>query len=312
MDADDELFGVASDATVSDDEINASFDLQQISETQIENNLSEKNKHPNCSTNEADESDATISDSSCTHTDNELDETGGNGSNTEGEVEQPISLEEEKERWESHALLMKGLWKTDHSQWLERSKKDWRELRRKRRHDSRHSNNFNFISLFANEVSNPDRTNNLRPQKTGLKHTRSTYAHIQADSGFAAKVELVREQAKQKLIQQAKVKVMLKGGGLKVLLREGLVESGDDKLYIQYLNQTFRASLSENGCIVYSGQSFSSPSAWSIFVKRLANPSKKADDGWKSVKYTPTGQTLEAIKDRLHEVYIMHNFKCGS
>jgi hypothetical protein len=30
---------------------------------------------------------------------------------------------------------------------------------------------------------------------------------------------------------------------------------------------------------------FTSPSAFSIFVKRLFVPSRKADDGWKSVLY---------------------------
>ena len=30
---------------------------------------------------------------------------------------------------------------------------------------------------------------------------------------------------------------------------------------------------------------FESPSAFSIFLKRLINPARKADDGWKTVKY---------------------------
>ena len=33
------------------------------------------------------------------------------------------------------------------------------------------------------------------------------------------------------------------------------------------------------------GQTFESPSAFSIHIKRLVNPSRKADDGWKTVKY---------------------------
>lgn len=34
-----------------------------------------------------------------------------------------------------------------------------------------------------------------------------------------------------------------------------------------------------------AGQSFESPSAFSIRVKRKLNPERKADDGWKAVKY---------------------------
>lgn len=39
---------------------------------------------------------------------------------------------------------------------------------------------------------------------------------------------------------------------------------------------------------------FESPSAFSIFLKRLINPSRKADDGWKTVKYN--GRFLEQFK----------------
>lgn len=39
---------------------------------------------------------------------------------------------------------------------------------------------------------------------------------------------------------------------------------------------------------------FESPSAFSIFLKRLVNPSRKADDGWKTVKYN--GRFLEQFK----------------
>lgn len=65
------------------------------------------------------------------------------------------------------------------------------------------------------------------------------------------------------------------------------------------MQQTFVADLDEQGFILWEQLKFVTPSAWSIHVKRLANPSKKADDGWKSIKYTPTGETLEVFKDRL-------------
>ena len=34
-----------------------------------------------------------------------------------------------------------------------------------------------------------------------------------------------------------------------------------------------------------AGMVFESPSAFSIYIKRLVNPTRKADDGWKAVKY---------------------------
>lgn len=45
-----------------------------------------------------------------------------------------------------------------------------------------------------------------------------------------------------------------------------------------------------------NGQSltFESPSAFSIYLKRLINPARKADDGWKTVKYG--GKFLEHYK----------------
>lgn len=49
-------------------------------------------------------------------------------------------------------------------------------------------------------------------------------------------------------------------------------------------------------CPTAPGQRFESPSAFAIFIKRLSNPTRKADDGWKSVKYA--GKVLEYYKDR--------------
>lgn len=44
---------------------------------------------------------------------------------------------------------------------------------------------------------------------------------------------------------------------------------------------------------------YESPSAFSIAVKRQINPSRKADDGWKTVKYQ--GKFLEFYKKKLQE-----------
>ena len=53
-------------------------------------------------------------------------------------------------------------------------------------------------------------------------------------------------------------------------------------------------------CIVQvkgTDMTFESPSAFSIFLKRLINPARKADDGWKTVKFG--GKFLEAYKIEL-------------
>lgn len=42
---------------------------------------------------------------------------------------------------------------------------------------------------------------------------------------------------------------------------------------------------------------FDSPSAFSIYVKRTVNPTRKADDGWKSIKYQ--GKYLDYYKLQL-------------
>ena len=45
------------------------------------------------------------------------------------------------------------------------------------------------------------------------------------------------------------------------------------------------ADLKPSGEIAFEGKVFRSPSAFSVYVKRKVNPSRKADDGWTSVKY---------------------------
>ena len=56
-----------------------------------------------------------------------------------------------------------------------------------------------------------------------------------------------------------------------------------------YKGQTQLASLLEDGRIVTAvgGKelTFESPSSFSIYMKRLVNPARKADDGWKTVRY---------------------------
>lgn len=88
---------------------------------------------------------------------------------------------------------------------------------------------------------------------------------------------------------------------LKLLIEEGLVEPGEDVLSVEYRGVTYLATLETTGRIVCTvegeRQTFESPSAFSVFVKRLLNPTRKADDGWKTVKYQ--GHLLEHYKAEL-------------
>ena len=44
------------------------------------------------------------------------------------------------------------------------------------------------------------------------------------------------------------------------------------------------ADLGPGGEIIFEGQQFKSPSAFSVHVKRKQNPGRKADDGWYAQK----------------------------
>ena len=68
---------------------------------------------------------------------------------------------------------------------------------------------------------------------------------------------------------------------LKMLVESGHMQAGPDALWISYLNKTWSAELDAEGVIKFEGNEYNSPSAWAIFCKRIANPGKKADDGWK-------------------------------
>uniref|UniRef100_A0A4W4GPW3 MPN domain-containing protein n=1 Tax=Electrophorus electricus TaxID=8005 RepID=A0A4W4GPW3_ELEEL len=87
-----------------------------------------------------------------------------------------------------------------------------------------------------------------------------------------------------------------RGITLRVLLKDGLVESGDGVLSIHYLGKNFVGDLLTDGKIrwVETGQIFNSPSAWATHCKRLVNPAKKSGCGWASVRYR--GQKLAQYK----------------
>ena len=79
------------------------------------------------------------------------------------------------------------------------------------------------------------------------------------------------------------------GVSLMMLIDDGLLTPGTDNLLVEYKSMTSTGSLLPDGritCTIKGQQHiFESPSAFSIFIKRLANPTRKADDGWKTIKY---------------------------
>jgi hypothetical protein len=94
-----------------------------------------------------------------------------------------------------------------------------------------------------------------------------------------------------------------RGGGitLRTLVEEGILAPGENVLTMEYKGTQQAASLAPDGRIVTSlggrALAFDSPSAFSIYFKRLINPTRKADDGWKTVKYA--GKLLETYKGEL-------------
>ena len=91
---------------------------------------------------------------------------------------------------------------------------------------------------------------------------------------------------------------------LKMLVESGHMRAGPEALWISYLNKTWSASLDSEGVIRFEGKDYNSPSAWAIFCKRIANPGKKADDGWKSVRY---GDVDGPMLDQLKQAYLGGN-----
>ncbi|EFN51862.1 hypothetical protein CHLNCDRAFT_139765 [Chlorella variabilis] len=89
-----------------------------------------------------------------------------------------------------------------------------------------------------------------------------------------------------------------KGGiTLRLLIEEGILQPGHNVLSVDYKGMKQMATLMPDGRIssAIGGQHmvFESPSAFSIYLKRLVNPTRKADDGWKTVR------VLEQFKTEL-------------
>ena len=76
---------------------------------------------------------------------------------------------------------------------------------------------------------------------------------------------------------------------MKLLIDEGILWPGENILTVEYKSNITYGSLAECGrikCTISGTElTFESPSAFSIYLKRLINPARKADDGWKTVKF---------------------------
>ena len=99
------------------------------------------------------------------------------------------------------------------------------------------------------------------------------------------------------------------GMSLALLIEEGILEPGEDVLTVEYKGEKYYGNLLPDGRITCPRhlprsvqEPFESPSRFSVEVKQILNPSRKADDGWKSIKYQ--GRFLEYYK---HE-YIRQKF----
>ena len=76
---------------------------------------------------------------------------------------------------------------------------------------------------------------------------------------------------------------------LKMLIDRSILRPGKDVLTIEYKGTTVHASLLACGQIMCnikgSSYQFATLSGFSLSIKRLTNPTLRADNGWKAVKY---------------------------
>lgn len=167
------------------------------------------------------------------------------------------------------ATEMARLWREDPEQWLLKSKILWAQ-----RHEARRGQGRSEVPT-AKSLSG---RGNIRPSSD--KNTR-------ASGG--------------KLLSGLPNRFGRSAVSLKMLIESGHMQAGPDVVWISYLNQTWSAELDAEGVIKFEGKEYNSPSAWAIFCKRIANPSKKADDGWKSVRY---GDVDGPMLDQLKQAYL--------
>eukprot|EP00775_Hariotina_reticulata_P012647 gene12647-12775_t len=74
-----------------------------------------------------------------------------------------------------------------------------------------------------------------------------------------------------------------KGSGSSVtvldMIEAGLLQPGEQNTTVTYKGTTHTANLQRNGAIMFRGTEFTTPSAFSVYVKRLTTPNKQGDDG---------------------------------
>lgn len=167
------------------------------------------------------------------------------------------------------ATEMARLWREDPEQWLLKSKILWAQ-----RHEARRGQGRSEVPT-AKSLSG---RGNLRPSSD--KNTRASGGKILSG--------LPNRPGRSAV-------------SLKMLVESGHMQAGPDALWISYLNKTWSAELDAEGVIKFEGNEYNSPSAWAIFCKRIANPGKKADDGWKSVRY---GEADGPMLDQLKQAYL--------
>jgi len=86
---------------------------------------------------------------------------------------------------------------------------------------------------------------------------------------------------------------------LAMLIAAGALTPGVDKLSCKCFDNAHNAELLQDGRIRYLEMTFNSPSAFSVYCKRIYNPTRRADDGWESITYE--GVTLNDMKKKFRE-----------
>tara|TARA_B110000459_G_scaffold159626_1_gene175182 strand:- start:507 stop:2279 length:1773 start_codon:yes stop_codon:yes gene_type:complete len=76
-----------------------------------------------------------------------------------------------------------------------------------------------------------------------------------------------------------------------------LITPGPDVLTTSYCDQVTTAELTKLGTIMWRDSKYQSVSAFSVAFKRSIKPDRKADDGWKSVRYIGVGSENNESKD---------------
>ena len=184
------------------------------------------------------------------------------------------------------ADAMVELWRRDKGKWLIESKKRW-----KKRHDELTARRKKENPNYTSGVVAGDRARRADELSFVNRASRAMNAmqrgQMNADAHMAA------------FGRPVKVAV-----NLATLTKLGFLNKGKKKLFVVYLGTVYPGDLTEEGEIICGckvgscdRRVYTSPSAWAIHCKRNANPSKKADDGWKSARYgNPEGYALEHFK----------------